>query len=472
MQEKLISKLWQWRGVLIAISNATVIVTLIRLTGLLQLVELTALDQFFLLRPKEPVDSRVVIVAIDEKDIEKQGQWPISDAVLANLLEKIKQQKPRAIGLDIYRNLKVDPGHESLIKVFSSTPNLIGIQKVFKNEDNSPIKPPSILEKKQQAGGNDLILDDDGKVRRGLLYLFLENGDVLESLSLKLALLYLQPEGITEEAAKTNPDYLQLGKGVFPRFTANDGSYIRTREGSYQVLLNYRGGIEKFPTISLTTVLENRIPPDFMREKVVLIGSSAGSLKDLFYTPYTNKVFATPQRMPGVTIHANLTSQILSAALDGRPLIQTWDDPWEYIWIFSWSTIGAIVSWQLRYSYRLLVIGIILAGGSLVSGCFLLFIFGWWIPVIPPLLALAGSAMVITQYVASNATSMQKTFGRYLTDEVVNNLLENPAALKLGGERRKVTVLVSDLRGFSSISEEFSPRRSGQNSQFVFRGYD
>ena len=457
MREKLIRQIWQWRGVLIAISNATFIVTLLRLTGLLQFIELTALDQFFLLRPQEAVDSRIVIVEIDEADIEKQGQWPISDTVIARLLENIKQQKPRAIGLDIYRNLQVNPGHETLMKVFASTPNLIGIQKVFKNEDGSPINPPPILKDRQQVGGNDLILDGDGKIRRGLLYLYLKNGDFLESLALKLSLLYLQPAGITEEAAKTNPNYLQLGKGVFPRFTANDGSYVGTTEGSYQVLLNYRGNIQQFPTISLTAVLENRIPRDLMRQKVVLIGANAESSKDLFYTPYTSKVFATPQRMSGVLIHANLTSQILSTALDSRPLIKSWSESWEYIWIFVWSTIGATVSWQLRHSNRLLTISIILAGGILIGGCFLGFIFGWWIPVVPPVLTLAGSAIFITQYVAGSAANMQKTFGRYLTDEVVNNLLENPDGLKLGGEKRKVTVLVSDLRGFSSISEEFTP---------------
>ena len=457
MRQKLTKQIWQWRGVLIAISKATIIVTFLRLTGLLQFLEFTALDQFFLLRPQEPVDSRVVIVEINEADIEKQGQWPISDAVVANLLEKIKQQKPRAIGLDIYRNLQVNPGHEALIKVFLSTPNLIGIQKVFNNDDNSPIKPPSVLKKRQQVGGNDLPRDDDGKVRRGLLYLYLENGDFLESLSLKLALLYLKSEGITEEAAKNNPDYLQLGKGIFPRFAGNDGSYIRASDGSYQIILNYRGNIEKFLHISLTDVLENRIPANLMRGKVVLIGSSAGSLKDLFYTPYSHKEFATPRRMPGVVIHANLISQILSTALDNRSLIKFWYEPWEYTWIFVWSIIGASLSWRLRHSNQLVTISIILAGIILIGGCFLLFLFGWWIPLVPAFLTLGGSAIFITQYVAGSAANMQKTFGRYLEEEVVNSLLENPAGLKLGGERRKVTILVSDLRGFSAISEEFSP---------------
>lgn len=73
------------------------------------------------------------------------------------------------------------------------------------------------------------------------------------------------------------------------------------------------------------------------------------------------------------------------------------------------------------------------------------------------MLAFAGSAIALTQYIAQSATEMRKTLGRYLTDEVVANILETPSGLKLGGERRKVTVLVSDLRRFSAISEQLPP---------------
>ncbi len=85
-------------------------------------------------------------------------------------------------------------------------------------------------------------------------------------------------------------------------------------------------------------------------------------------------------------------------------------------------------------------------------------VFGWLVDsCFPSLLAFAGSAIALTQYIAQSATEMRKTLGRYLTDEIVSNILETPSGLKLGGERRKVTVLVSDLRGFSAISEQLPP---------------
>ncbi|WP_190241042.1 CHASE2 domain-containing protein [Nostoc sp. 'Peltigera membranacea cyanobiont' 210A] len=460
MWAKLKPHIWQWRGVLLAVPNITALVIAIRLTGLLQLLELAALDQFFLLRPQEPADTRIVIVEINEADIRKQGQWPMPDRKLASLLEKIKQQKPRAIGLDIYRDLPVNPGYQDLLKVFKSTPNLIGVQKVSDTIDSSAVDSSPELKKLNQIGSNDLPIDGDGKIRRALLYVNLNNDEILESFGLKLALLYLKPEGITAKPSATNSNYLQLNRGVFPIFEANDGGYIRADAGSYQVLLNYRGRIQQFTKVSLTEVQENRIPRDLMRDKVVLIGATAESLKDLFYTPYSSNVLTDPERMAGVTIHANLISQILSAAMEGRPPIKCLPEPLEWLSILIWSIIGASLCWLQRHSSNqknLMAVSVLLVGGGLIGGSFLAFLAGWWIPVIPSMLAFIGSAIALTQYIAQSATDMRKTLGRYLTDEIVANILETPSGLKLGGERRKVTVLVSDLRGFSAISEQLPP---------------
>ncbi|MEA5513615.1 adenylate/guanylate cyclase domain-containing protein [Nodularia sp. UHCC 0506] len=455
-------KIWQWRGVIIAVPHITVLVIALRLTGLLQLLELAALDQFFLLRPPEPVDSRIVIVDINEADVRQQKQWPMSDESLAIVLEKIKQQQPKAIGLDIYRDLPVNPGHQDLLAVFASTPNLIGVQKVSDTFDSSAVNPSPLLKERQQIGANDLPLDSDGKIRRGLLYVNLDDDQFLTSFGLKLALLYLQSAGITEKPAAHNPNYLQLGKGIFPIFEANDGGYVRADAGSYQVLLNYRGGINKFSYISLTDVQADRIPSQLMQDKIVLIGASAESLKDLFYTPYSSNILTHPERMAGVTIHANLISQILSAALDGRPLIKILPEAIEWLLILGCSTLGATLCWLERHSNHqkiVMVVSISFVGAGLLVSSFLAFLAGWWIPIVPLLLALGGSAIALTQYIAQSVTEMRKTLGRYLTDEVVANILETPSGLKLGGERRKVTTLMSDLRGFSAIAEQFPPEQ-------------
>ncbi|MGH2415137.1 MAG: adenylate/guanylate cyclase domain-containing protein, partial [Microcystaceae cyanobacterium] len=233
--------------------------------------------------------------------------------------------------------------------------------------------------------------------------------------------------------------------------------------GGFQLLINYRGGNRYFKTVSMTDILEDRVPPNWARDRVILIGKVGESFKDLFFTPYSGGIFGLPQPVAGVEIHANLTSQIIQAALNGRPLIKTWTEPIEWLWIVLWSGVGATLSWWLRYadgvnslSWRKWV-SFILAGGGLFGITYLAFLSGWWIPVIPPVLALAVSAATITAYVARSAIQMRKTFGRYLTDQVVANLMENPSASKLGGERRKITILTSDLRGFTATCERLSP---------------
>ena len=462
MWKALKQKVWQWRGVIIAVPSVTIAVLGLRSLGLLQALEFPVLDQFFLMRPQEAIDPRIVIVEINEADVQKVGRWPLTDAELANVLQTIKQQKPAAIGLDLYRDLPVEPGSQTLTKLFETTPNLIGVQKVASSSDSSPVNPPLVLKQRDQVGANDFALDGDGKVRRGLFYLEDSKGENVFSFGFMLATRYLENHGIEPEL--TADQSIKLGAAVFPALDAYTGSYVGAQAGGYQVMLTYRGTLQRFHTVTLTDVLERRSPPDLMRDRIVLIGATAESLKDLFYVPYSSSLTA-PTRMAGITIHANFISQILSATLDGRmPTLKTWNEPLEGLWILAWATIGAIVSWRQRYSSKpgfhpWNTVSIMFAASCLVSGSYVMFLQGWWIPVVPASLSLFGASIVITGYLAQSAAEMRRTFGRYLTDEVVASLLETPGGLTLGGERRKVTILISDLRGFSAISERLPPEQ-------------
>ncbi|MFB2934087.1 CHASE2 domain-containing protein [Aerosakkonemataceae cyanobacterium BLCC-F154] len=465
MRSKLKKLIWEWRGLLITAPSIAGLVIISRAAGLLVPFELAAYDQFFRLRPLEPIDSRIVIVGMTESDIQKIGRATLSDELLAELIEKLKQQQPTAIGLDIFRDLPEGTGAQKLAKVFQSTPNLIGIRKVVGNGNDAPINPPPVLNKLGQVSASDLPLDADNKIRRYFLYLQTKDSKIITSFGLRLAEIYLKKLGIVAKPSAVNPNYLQLGKAVFIRFQENDGGYVRTNAQGYQILLNYKGPANSFKTVSVTDVLDNKIPPDSIKKRIVLIGSTAQSKKDFFFTPYSNTLIGIPDETSGVEIHANVISQILSAALEGRPLIQSWAEPLEFLWIFAWSVVGAAVSWKWRYAGGVAnfsfpsVVGILLAGGSLFAICYLAFLSGWWIPFVPPALAIAGSAIAIISYIAYSAGGIRQVFSRYLTDEVVATLLETPEGLKLGGERRKITILLSDLRGFSAVSERLPPEK-------------
>ena len=471
--------------------TVAVFVITINWAGLLQLLEWSALDRFFLLRPQEPPDPRIAIVTIDEADIARAGQWPISDALLAQLLEKIKAQQPRAIGLDLYRNLPVAPGHQALVEVFESTPNLIGVEKKV----GETVLPSPTLAKRDRVALADLVIDPDGKVRRGLLSIRTQDGQVQLSLAARLALIYLEAEGVTPQILDAQKQHLRIGRAVFVPFQSNDGGYVRANSGGYQILLNYRGTGAAFQTVSLTEVLEDRIPDrlgqDLFADRIVLIGSTGQSLNDLFFTPYSSTFLRSPERMAGVAIHANLTSQILSAALDGRALLRTMAEPVEWLWILGWSFVGAVGSRILPQTHpskravssRWLLLGTytLTAGGVSIASSYLAFLNGWWIPVVAPLLSLTGAAIAIAAFQAIAERKRAETERLQFTEQLfqlnqANERFVPRQFLQLLGKEsivdvqvgeaveKEMSILFADIRSFTTLSEQMT---LAENFKFI-----
>lgn len=464
-------RLWPRRGLLAIAPSIAITVILLRAVGLLQAWEWAVFDQYMRLRPLEPPDSRIVLVGLDENDVSELGQAIVPDGVYAKVIEKLRSQSPRAIGLDIYRDLPVEPGHSELSNIFKTTPNLVGIQKVVGETGRETVKPPAILAELAQVGANDIITDADNTVRRGLLSVQTAKGETVYSLALYLALLYLEPENIGPKMVDT--DTWWLGKTLFRPFENSDGGYIQADANGYQQILNYRGTSQTFEQVSISDVLHNRIPPHWATDRIVLIGAVGDSFQDNKYTPYSSSLLSLPEPMAGVEVHAHLTSQIISSALEGRATIRSWPETIEWLWILGWSGMGAIVVWQYaqgsqqplthtgnRWTVRGKREGLVIGVMTLLLGSsYGLFLYGWWIPVVPALVAAVGSAATATAYLAHRAGDIRRTFGRYLSDEIVNTILENPAGQKLGGERRKITILTSDLRGFTSLSERLEPEK-------------
>lgn len=362
-------------------------VILLRSTGLLQGMELTMLDRFFQARPEAKIERRITVITINEQDIQQIGKYPFPDTVFATALQILKSYNPSSIGLGLYRDLPVEPGYDKLVQIYNSTPNLFGIEKVVGNQ----IAAPSILEQLNQVGLADQVLDSDGKVRRALLSV--EDSSKLHfSLGLKLALKYLEANGITSKSLSNNR--MQIGKAILIPFESSDGGYVRADEGGYQILLNYYGTQKQFQSFSITDLLANRLPLNKVRDKIILIGSVAESTNDFFQTPYSNRIFGSPKRMPGVFVHANITSQILNAALDGRSMLGVWPKAVEWIWILLWSVVGVALSWQF-VSPRLIIITTVMTIGAIVMTCYLAFLQGTWIPLIPAVIGLTVAVFTL-----------------------------------------------------------------------------
>ncbi|HEY9909512.1 MAG TPA: diguanylate cyclase, partial [Thermosynechococcaceae cyanobacterium] len=344
---------------------------------------------------------------------------PLSDRLMAQLLRKLQTYQPLAIGLDIYRDLPVEPGHEELLAAYRSLPQLVGIEQI--RDKASPGVPPAPALSPRQVGFNNLVFDVDNKVRRSLLYWTVDGKDH-RSFALSLALPYLQARGITPQPAQNDPHSLQLGQAVFRRLAANDGAYTQIDAGGYQFLANLRGSANHFRRVSVTDLLEGRVPSEQLRDRIVLIGSTAVSLKDFFFTSYSGGLATAasgPQPMAGVELQAHLISQILSAAMNGRSLLQVWNEPLEWAWILLWAWVGARVSWKLRSPLRA-SLALLLASSILAGVCYGAFLAGWWLPLIPPALAMGLSTIGIMAHIAHLQDELKRS--KEFLNKIINTI--------------------------------------------------
>lgn len=377
------------QSVVVASILVTGLVMGLRQLGWLQLLELVTYDQMVRLQPDAGSNPRLLVVTITEADIKQQKQWPLSDSTLAQLLAKLQQAQPRAIGLDLYRNLPQPPGREVLMQQLQA-PNVITIINLGDTnaEGVSPIPGLST----EHIGFNDFVIDPDGVVRRNLIYAQ-QGKEKFYSFSLQLSLKYLAKQGI---ALKVKSNALLLGNSVFPPLNNNSGGYHNIDNAGYQVMLSYRSSEQVARQVSLTQVLQGQFDPNWVKDKVVLIGTTAPSLKDLFFTPYSAGKPANPG-MPGVLIHAQLVSQLLNTTLEQQSIFWFWPEWAEFLWVWTWALIGGVLAWRLRHPLFLGVGGVICLG-SLFGICFGIFTQAGWIPLIPPMLALAIASGSVLAY--------------------------------------------------------------------------
>jgi diguanylate cyclase (GGDEF)-like protein/PAS domain S-box-containing protein len=414
-------------------------IILIRSFGFLQTLEFTALDQLFRLRPEESKDKYVTIVEITEQDLQRLQKWPMSDETLAKILNKINALKPAAIGLDIFRDLPVPPGNTDLINTMKSIPNFIAIELL--DGETITISAPSILDKSKQVGFNNVPVDRDGKVRRSLLYWYVGE-DPHESLSLKLALLYLEKKhNITNKSTENN---LQLGQTKFNFLHPNDGGYVNI-DVNYSIFINFRPH-NNFEKVTISDILDGKVKPELIRDRIVLIGTTAPSVKDLFYNPYNGGFIPKEEPIPGVENHANFVSYLLSSTLDNRQTIKTWNEPVEYIWILFWSVIGASLAWQLKSSQIKSAISLIIAINLLTGTCYILFLYGWWIPSIPALFSLLISTTVINSYFAHLQEEFKKS--KEFLQTIINTIADPVFVMNNSNHYIIVNQAYSELIGY------------------------
>jgi hypothetical protein len=276
-----------------------------------------------------------------------------------------------------------------------------------------------------RVGFADFGVDAGGILRRALLFmkpptiegkysvekhLCNDNSQVLYSFNLHLALRYLQGQKISPKLA---PDQsLWLGKTQLKQLESNDGGYTNTDVRGYQILINYRSRRQVAKQVRITDVLEGKVDPNLVKDKIILIGYTTETVKDLFYTPYSGRQQSN-QFMPGIVAHAQVVSQILSTVLDNRPMFWFWPEWAEILWISAWSIVGGTLASRMAHPAKLA-----LTFAAMLSGCcaigFGIFLLGGWVPVAAPALAL-----ILTGGSIVSADRFNKAgYGKAISDRV------------------------------------------------------
>jgi CHASE2 domain-containing sensor protein/tRNA A-37 threonylcarbamoyl transferase component Bud32 len=378
--------------------------------GALEAMELKAFDQMMQKRTDPGPDPRILVVEVNEKDLQKLNQWPLSGQVLDNLFSKLERYQPRVIGLDIFRDLPVEPGHAKLIQHLQQSDRIVPVCK-HGDSTHPPVAPPPGIEP-NRVGFSDIVEDTDGIIRRNLLRVSPDPTSPCAtpySFGFQLALDYLVEEGIQPKL--TSKGNLQLGNTVFKRLQRDSGGYQQVDVQGYQLLLNYRSPHHVAKYVSVTEVLSDRVAPGLVRDRVVLIGSTAPSLRDVFNTPYSAGQQDNSGKMAGVIVHAQMVSQILSTVLDRRPLFWFWPEWGEVLWIWAWSLVGGVLAWRIQHPLSL---G--LAGGAALAalwgGYFVIFTQAGWVPLVAPVLGLAIAAGSVVAYTAHQTKQQQKELVR------------------------------------------------------------
>lgn len=387
-------------SMLLITAIATCSIWLIQSWGWLEGGELNTYDRLMSWRFSPDSDERVLVITIDDEDrtyqreqgLKMDMRGSLADATLSQLINKLQLGQVKAIASDVIHDF---PFETELADTIAQTDNYVGICRINTNQFDQQklvsIAPPPQLTQ-QQLGFSNWAIDSDGTIRRQLLGMSPDS--VCQSglsLSLRLALKYL--DGVSTEYDDQNP--LKIGKTTFPKLQATSGGYHLPEAQGYQILLNYRQALPT--TVSLREILTmpQQAINKLVEDKVVLIGVD-GFNQDLHHTPYSRGQQA--KRLPGVVIHALMTSQIIDTVLGERKLLGWVSDQLELLWIAFWSIIGSVMVIINRSSPIKIALAIAGSLALLFGYCWLFFLNGVWLLAIAPALALILSATLVTFY--------------------------------------------------------------------------
>jgi adenylate cyclase len=493
------------------------VVILLFLSGIpiLDLIELKTYDLRFRSREHGQPSSAIMMALVDERSLDTEGRWPWPRAKLATLVDILSQDGARVIGFDIGFLEPDENSHLALIHQFSQKVEALAInhpqladfiQESSQRADNdvalanaikrssaavvlgyffhmhaadldSRIEPDDIeqqlkriyaskypfimyqepkidgvpflkayapesnldmfTEATASSGYFSLMSDQDGVVR--WMPLIIQGGEELfPPLAVLCAWHYLGKPQLLVQVGRYGVEGVQMGQRFIP--TDETG----------QLLINYLGPPKTFPHISISDILSGKLPKGTFTDKIVLVGATATGTYDMRSTPLS-LVY------PGAEIQATVIDNILTQRFMVKPQWSTIYD------LFAIITLGVLIGIALprMSAFKGLMCAMGLFIVHIVVAYWLFTHFGVWLNLVYPLLVISTSytALTVYDYVTEERErkKIKGAFTHYVAPVVIEEMLKDPGRLKLGGDEKVITVLFSDLQGFTSYSERYAP---------------
>jgi adenylate cyclase len=421
----------------------------LRETGWLQSVELSAYDTFITFFAGSQQSDRVVLVVTTEADINRLG-YPVRDNYLAAVLAAIFAGGPKAVGVDLYRDLPMAPGNPELQAIQRAHDNLYW---VFKLPDvgNSGVPPPPTIRDTGREVLSDHVTDAGGVVRRALLLAADERTQRnWPAMGVSLA------ERYTGQRLRMVDNDLALGQGRIPLLDQTYGPYAKVDAAGYQMLFDYRGGYGRFRQISFSEILGQPDLAATLRGRIVLVGTAALSIKDSFATPFSTG-WGGQGLLAGIALHAQTADQLIrianSESHNPIPLPRLADT----VAIWAAAMAGAILAllvWHVLVVFMGLVLGFGLVAGTTAWG---FGSAGLLLPGVPVALAWGLSAatcnFVMHSIGSRERTKLRRSFESYLDPRIISQMMQGDTLPSFGGEHREITAIFTDIAGFTTTAE-------------------
>ena len=483
----------------------------------LEIVELKTLDLRFKSRGTQKPHDAVVLAVLDEKSLNREGRWPWPRSKIARVIDYLSNDGAKVIGFDIgflepdeNTNLKIIDQFEQKITPLQLKNNQIkkfikesklradndlilanaikksqakivlghffymsqaalnykveqkDIERQTKRIKNS--KYPLLMYDQQDmeidpfihayipeanidilsqaadsSGYFNMVPDKDGVVR-WMPLIFKCGQEIYAPLSIQSVWHYLDQPQLMVKVANYGIQGIEMGERFIP--AAEDGT----------MLINYIGPEKTFPHYSLSDIIRGNIPQGTFKDKIIMVGATAIAIYDVRNTPLSSS-----GEYPGVEIHATVIDNIITNNFLKKP---EWTTIFDALAILIIGLLTGLVVRRLGAIKGIVFTSVVFILYILISyGLFMY--WGIWVNIIYPLLALGLVYISLTVYRYLTEERERKkikgAFTYYVSSSVVNEMLKHPEKLKLGGDRRELSVLFSDIRGFTTIAEGLTP---------------